>query len=152
MKRILRKSVKGFTLIELLVVIVLIGILAAIAIPQYFKVVEKGKVAEAMTWLGSLQGTQERYLAKNGFYCTGSYSGVCENAFDTDPGSMKYYDSGDITAGAVTTSPDWTITLSRRGNVSVYGQYGIIYDRGNQPPMSCTGGLNVGACTSDLLP
>ncbi len=55
----------GFTLIELLVVVLIIGILAAIAVPQYFKVVEKGKFVESMQWLNSLKGAQERYLAKN---------------------------------------------------------------------------------------
>ncbi|MHB0997436.1 MAG: type IV pilin protein, partial [Elusimicrobiales bacterium] len=59
---------KGFTLIELLVVVLIIGILASIAIPQYFKVVEKARVAEAMSLIASVKSAEERFLARGGTY------------------------------------------------------------------------------------
>jgi len=54
------KNKKGFTLIELLVVVLIIGILAAIALPQYFKAVEKSRSTEALSIMGSLSAAMER--------------------------------------------------------------------------------------------
>lgn len=61
---------KGFTLIELLVVVLIIGILASIAIPQYFKVVEKGKLVEAQSFIANMKSAQERYYNQRGSYLT----------------------------------------------------------------------------------
>ena len=62
----MKNTKKGFTLIELLVVVLIIGILAAIALPQYKKSVDKARITEWISYVNSFYKGINLWLLKNG--------------------------------------------------------------------------------------
>lgn len=75
---------KGFTLIELMIVVAIIGILAAISIPNYLAFRLKAKTSEAKSNLGSIQVLEEAYKATEDIY----YGPIAQYP-TTDPGEEK---------------------------------------------------------------
>jgi len=133
-------------MIEMVIVVLVISILAATAMPQYAKVVEKGKIAEALASLNAIRGAEARYLNKYGAYCYGAVSGGC---LDVNVATLKYFNAWPaVAAGA--GSPSWKITVTRNQTTAFYGAYSLTYDiePTGAPALTCSNA----SCTADLLP
>jgi type IV pilus assembly protein PilA len=80
------RSTKGFTLIELLIVVVIIGILAAIAIPKFANTKEKAVVAAMKSDLRNLASTQEAFWNQSQTYYAGAIPNLAVFQFQPSVG------------------------------------------------------------------
>ena len=107
---------KGFTLIELMIVVAIIGILAAIAIPNFMRFQAKSKQAEAKTNLGAIGTTAEAYRAEKDTYITDFYGLGWAPQGNT---RYAYFFSAGTAAGFVTatTAPSGGCGFTKPANV-----------------------------------
>jgi len=125
------KTRKGFTLLEMMIVVVIIGILAAAALPMYAEYVKKSRTGEAKNAIGDIRTMQLAYyddiMLGNHAYATA----IADLGWTTDAGttvgkSPAFYefDTTDYASSAVTTNLDTvptnfdTLYLSHHGNLA----------------------------------
>jgi type IV pilus assembly protein PilA len=134
------KDEKGFTLIELLVVILIIGILAAIAIPSFISQKDKANDAAAKSYVRNMQTAEETYFTDNNAYAdTLAKLQTIEPALNETPSST----SPTVTNA---TANGFTVTATSKGASAV--AYSITKDpTTSQISRSCTP-AGKGGCSS----
>jgi prepilin-type N-terminal cleavage/methylation domain-containing protein len=116
----MRGKSAGFTLIELLIVVVIIGILAAIAIPKFANTKEKAYVASMKSDLRNLVTAQEGYLADNQQYYDGALPGA----------GINFEPSRGVTITLSNVNPQgWSASATHTGTAQTcalfYGSGGV---------------------------
>ena len=107
------RSKKGFTLIELMIVVAIIGILAAIAIPNFLKFQAKSKQSEAKSNLGAIYTGEVAFFGEtNGFghfaFINWSPSGSPRYHYTVGPVNMTTIDNANVGVIAAMPAVGWT--------------------------------------------
>ena len=138
----MKRNAKGFTLIELLIVVAIIGIIAAIAIPNLLNAIDRGKQKRTMADIRSLGTAVETYSIDNNDYPTAATMAALEtvleptyirtapaedgwaNAFSVDADPAEYtICSGGKDGGACTTDANGATTDFNSSITFVNGQF-----------------------------
>ena len=113
---------KGFTLIELLIVVVIIGILAAIAIPKFANTKEKAYLASMKSDLRNMATAEEAYFADFQVYASGTGSNLA--GVGTPMAGTGFVPSSGVTVTATATGgTGWSATSSHSGTAKTCAIY-----------------------------
>ena len=112
---------KGFTLLEILIVVIILGILAALAIPVYSAARERAVRQEALQQLAAARESQLRYHSANGAYDSSQFVNVDFNPNTSNPGVTPHYSYSVQGAGGSA----FTIAAVRNGTAPASSVYTI---------------------------
>ncbi|MGD9586080.1 MAG: pilin [Brachymonas sp.] len=118
MKASLRKAQQGFTLIELMIVVAIIGILAAIAIPQYQTYVAKSQVARAMEETGALKTAYEDCLNNGQTAAQACNMGATKSNIINFTAPLLLGTNGSESTNSAALATNGTISATFAGNAS----------------------------------
>ena len=133
----------GFTLIELMIVVAIIGILAAIAIPNFIRFQARAKQGEAKSNLKALFTAQRSYYQEKDAYITA----IRPIGFSPERGNRYYYQNGGVNAENRAVSPAGTLANNDAITVDTYK-----YGAAAVPTPAWVGGAPVFSCGANAPP